>query len=213
VSAGASLGAMLVIIFGLTVSVGPFSAVPLASFAGAAVATAIVYWLATPYRKAMSTAVLLLAGVTMNAFFSALILFVQYLADFTQSFRTVRWLMGDLDVGSYGPLLAALPLLLLAFAAFAVLPRTLNLLTLGTDVAAARGVDVARAERVAFVSASLATGAAVSLAGPIGRNASSSRAIVKPCGSTPITVTGDSSSMIWRPMASDVPPISRCQNA
>ena len=59
---------------------------------------------------------LLLAGVTLNSFFSALILFVQYLADFTQSFRTVRWLMGDLDVGSYGPLVAALPLLLLAFA-------------------------------------------------------------------------------------------------
>lgn len=111
---------------------------------------------------------LLLAGVTLNSFFSALILFVQYLADFTQSFRTVRWLMGDLDVGSYGPLVAALPLLVVAFAAFAVLPRTLNLLTLGTDVAAARGVDVARAERLAFVSASLATGAAVSLAGPIG---------------------------------------------
>ena len=76
--------------------------------------------------------------------------------------------MGDLDVGSYGPILAALPLLVLAFAAFAVLPRTLNLLTLGTDVAAGRGVDVVRAERLAFVSASLATGAAVSLAGPIG---------------------------------------------
>jgi iron complex transport system permease protein len=44
----------------------------------------------------------------------------------------------------------------------------LNLLTLGADVAAARGVDVARAERLAFLSASLATGAAVSLAGPIG---------------------------------------------
>ncbi len=62
VSAGASLGAMLVIIFGITFSAGPFSAVPLASFAGAAVATGIVYWLATPYRRAMSTAVLLLAG-------------------------------------------------------------------------------------------------------------------------------------------------------
>jgi iron complex transport system permease protein len=35
-------------------------------------------------------------------------------------------------------------------------------------VAASRGVDVARAERLAFVSASLATGAAVSLAGPVG---------------------------------------------
>jgi iron complex transport system permease protein len=168
VSAGAALGAMLAIAFGLDLGTLGVSSVPIASFLGSMTATAIVYWLASRQRRGLSTNVLLLAGVTLNSFFSALILFVQYLADFTQSFRTVRWLMGDLDVGSYGPLLAALPLLVLAFAAFAVLPRTLNLLTLGTDVAAARGVDVLRAERLAFVSASLATGAAVSLAGPIG---------------------------------------------
>ena len=49
-----------------------------------------------------------------------------------------------------------------------LLPRTLNLLTLGDDVAASRGVDVGRAQRIAFLSASLATGAAISMAGPIG---------------------------------------------
>ena len=55
VSAGASLGAMLAIILGVSVAVGPFTAVPLASFAGASLATALVYWLATPYGRAMST--------------------------------------------------------------------------------------------------------------------------------------------------------------
>ena len=54
---------------------------------------------------------LLLAGVTMNAFFSALILFVQYFADFSQTYRILRWLMGDLDVSSYQPILTALPLM------------------------------------------------------------------------------------------------------
>jgi len=168
VSAGAALGAVLVIAAGLDLGALGVSTVPVASFTGSMAATAIVYWLARSQGRGLSTNVLLLAGVTLNAFFSALIMFVQYLADFTQSFRTVRWLMGDLDVGSYGPLVAALPFVLLAFATFAVLPRTLNLLTLGADVAAARGVDVGRAERLAFLSASLATGAAVSLAGPIG---------------------------------------------
>ena len=66
------------------------------------------------------------------------------------------------------PILAALPFLLVAFAVFAMLPRTLNLLTMGEDVAAARGVEVTSAQRWAFLSASLATGAAVSLGGPIG---------------------------------------------
>jgi len=111
---------------------------------------------------------MLLAGVTMNAFFSALILFVQYFADATQTLRTIRWLMGDLDIASYAPLLASLPLLCLALLVFAWLPRSLNLLSLGRDQAEARGVDVVRAQRLAFFSASLATGAAVSLGGPIG---------------------------------------------
>jgi iron complex transport system permease protein len=168
VSAGASLGAMLVIILGVSFSAGPFSAVPLASFAGAAVATGIVYWLATPYRRAMSTAVLLLAGVTLNSFFSALILFVQYVADFSQAYRAARWLMGDLDVGSFEPVVAALPAIAIAFAVFALLPSSLNVLSLGPDAAATRGVDVVRAQRLAFFSASLATSAAVALAGPIG---------------------------------------------
>ena len=168
VSAGAALGAMLAIAFGLDVGAMGVSSVPIASFIGSLVAIAIVYWLATSQKRGLSTNVLLLAGVTLNSFFSALILFVQYLADFAESFRTLRWLMGDLDVGSYGPILAALPFIVMAFVVFAALPRTLNLLTMGDDVAAARGVEVIQAQRWAFLSASLATGAAVSLGGPVG---------------------------------------------
>ena len=168
VSAGGALGAMLAIAFGLEVGMMGVSSIPIASFAGSLLAIGIVYWLASSQKRGLSTNVLLLAGVTLNSFFSALILFVQYMSDFTQSFRTVRWLMGDLDVGNYSPIIAALPFIMVAFAVFAVLPRTLNLLTLGEDVAAARGVEVIRAQRLAFLSASLATGAAVSLGGPIG---------------------------------------------
>src|ERR1019366_2308427 len=104
-------------------------------------------------RRGLSTTVLLLGGVTMTSFFSALILFTQYLADYADTFRTVRWLMGALDVGSYAPLLAALPLLIVAFGIFAVLPRSLDLISLGQDAAAARGVNVPRAEWLALVSA------------------------------------------------------------
>jgi iron complex transport system permease protein len=168
VSAGAALGAILVITLGGAVAFGPFSPVPLASLGGAFVAGAIVYALATRPGRAMSTSVLLLAGVTLNAFFSALVLFVQYMADFTDAYRTLRWLMGDLDVGSFDPILGALPLVGLAFLMFAALPSSLNLLSVGSDSAATRGVDVGGTQRRAFVSAALATSAAVSLAGPIG---------------------------------------------
>jgi iron complex transport system permease protein len=168
VSAGASLGAMTVIIFGGFAAVGPWSPVPVASLLGAGAASALVYLMATSPGRVMSTTVLLLAGVTLNAFLSALILFAQYLADFAEVYRAARWLMGDLDVGGFDPILGALPLLLAAFAGFATLPSSLNLLSVGSDLAASRGVDVARTQRWAFVSASLATGAAVAVAGPIG---------------------------------------------
>jgi iron complex transport system permease protein len=167
VSSGAALGAMIAITFHFDFTVAGVTAVPLASLAGSIAALAVVYALATARRRGLSTTVLLLGGVTMTSFFSALILFTQYMADFADTFRTVRWLMGALDVGSYTPVLAVLPLLVVAFGIFAVLPRSLDLISLGTDAAAARGVNVLRAERLALVGASLATGAAVSVAGPV----------------------------------------------
>jgi iron complex transport system permease protein len=168
IDAGASLGAMLAITFGPTVLLFGVPISPIASFAGALLAVAVVYFLASARHHGLSTHVLLLAGVTLNGFFSALILFVQYFADFAETFRMLRWLMGDLDVSSYQPLVTALPLLSIAFAAFAWLARPLNLLSLGVDAAESRGLDATRAQRLAFLSGSLATGAAVSISGPIG---------------------------------------------
>jgi iron complex transport system permease protein len=167
VSSGAALGAMLAITFHLDFSISGLPAIPLASFAGSLCALGVVYALAAGRRRGLSTTVLLLAGVTMTGFLSALTLFAQYMSDFTATFRTVRWLMGMLDVGGYGPILTVLPMLAVAFGLFATLPRSLDLISLGADAAAARGVNVVRAERTALISASLATGAAVSIGGPI----------------------------------------------
>ena len=139
VSAGAALGAMIAITFG---SIWPVGGVATASLAGALLAVFVVYALASARHRGLSTTVLLLAGVTLNAFFSALILFVQYLSNFADTYRALRWLMGDLDVASYLPILAALPFVVVAFLAFAWLARPLNLLSLGAEAAGTRGVNV-----------------------------------------------------------------------
>ena len=167
VSAGAALGAVLAITLNADFSLLGVSAIPLATLAGSLGALAIVYGLSAARRRGASSMVLLLAGVTLTTLFGALTTFVRYLADFTQTLQTVRWLMGSLDVGSYGPIGAALVPLTLACAGFASLPRVLDLLSVGAESAAARGVNVPRAEKIALASASLATGAAVSLAGPL----------------------------------------------
>ena len=168
VSSGAALGAMIAITFQIDLDFAGAASIPLASLAGSLGALAIVYVLATARRRGLSATVLLLAGVTMTAFFSALILFIQYLSDATATFRTVRWLMGMLDVGGYASLITVLPVLLLAAALLTSLPRSLDLISLGADAAAGRGVDVQRAEQRALIGASLATGAAVAVSGPIG---------------------------------------------
>ena len=168
VSGAAALGAMSAIALHLDLTPLGATAIPVMCFSGAMTGTALVYFLATRMRGGLSTNVLLLAGVTLNTLFSALITFVQYLVDAADWYRTARWLLGNLDVSSFNPILAAMPLIGLSLVLFAMLPRTLNLLTLGEDVAGSRGVDVTHAQRIAFLSASLATGAAVSLAGPIG---------------------------------------------
>jgi iron complex transport system permease protein len=168
ISAGAALGAMLVLTFGGALTAAAWATVPLASFLGAMGAVLVVYLMTIARHRGFSTNVLLLAGVTLNSLLSALILLVQYFADMTRAMQTMRWLLGDLDVASYSPILAAMPMLVCACLVFLVLPRSLNLLALGDDHAAARGVDVLRTQRLAFFSASLATGAAVSVGGPIG---------------------------------------------
>lgn len=167
VSGGAALGATAAITFHIDYVVLGVSAVPLSSLAGSIGGLVVVYALATARRRGMAATGLLLAGIALNAFFSAVVLFVQSLADSAETFRTVRWLMGSLDVGSYAPIVGALPLVAVAAVGLGSLPRALDLMTLGRDAAAARGVHVRRTEQVALVSASLATGAAVSLGGPI----------------------------------------------
>jgi iron complex transport system permease protein len=168
VSAGAALGAVLAITFNADFTLLGVTAVPLASFAGSIGALIIVYGLSAARRRGTSTLVLLLAGVTLTSLLSAISAFVRYLADFTETLRTVRWLMGSLDVGAFTPIAVAIVPMGIAIVGFAMLPRVLDLISMGAESASARGVDVARAERVALVSASLATGSAVALAGPIG---------------------------------------------
>ena len=168
VSTGASLGAMIAITSGWTLPFFAGASVPASALIGSMGSVFIVYSLARAKHSGLSTTVLLLAGVTLNAFFSAIILFVQYISSFADLFRAMRWLMGNLDVSSYTPLLGALPLAAAAGAVFFWLAKPLNLLAAGTDAAESRGLDVVRTQRLAFFSASIITGAAVSVGGPIG---------------------------------------------
>lgn len=167
VSSGGAMGAVIAIKLGLDISVFGFSAVPLFSFAGSAGAVILVYALAQS-RGQLPTSILLLAGVSISFFFSALILFTHYLADFTESHKMLRWLMGGLDIIGYGSILKILPFWGAGITLLLIKMRDLDQLSFGSYVAWSRGVDVARSQKTCFLAASLVTSAVVSLAGPIG---------------------------------------------
>ena len=167
ISSGGALGAVLAIKLGLDFAVFGVSAVPFVSFLGSLGAIALVYSLAHA-RGQLPTSILLLAGVSVSFFFSALILFVHYIADFTESHQMLRWLMGGLDIIGYGALLRILPFWLGGLALLLAKSRDLNQLSFGAYLASSRGVDVAGSQRLCYVAASLLTSSVVSLAGPIG---------------------------------------------
>jgi iron complex transport system permease protein len=138
-----------------------------AAAAGALLSMLLVYGIAAR-KRGLDGSRMLLAGVAVSFTFSGLLLFIQYLADFSGSFRIVRWLMGNLDVvGTRAPLeLGAVTLL--GMAVVLLHARALDLLTVGETEALTRGLNVRRTETVLFLTVSIVVGQTVSITGPIG---------------------------------------------
>lgn len=167
ISSGAALGAGLAILFGLTGSVLAFSALPLCAMLGGLLAVLLVYRIASGYGY-LPVHTLLLAGVILNAVFSAMVMFVTSIMEPNRSFGMMAWLMGTLTAPDY-PALSVLALYLLA-GVFLLFSRaaSLNVLTLGEETARALGVEVESVKKVVFFTAALLTGAVVSVSGMIG---------------------------------------------
>ena len=168
VSSGAALGAVIAISLGLPYSIAGIPTIPIAAFLGSLGAISLVFSLARTRTGDFPTPILLLAGVTANFFFAALVMLIHYLSDFTQSFRIVRWLMGGLDITSYKTLLSISPMLFIGFAVLIFYGRDFNVMSTGIQSAMSRGVEVIKVQKIGFIMASLLTGAVVSLSGPIG---------------------------------------------
>lgn len=168
VASGASLGASVYIHLGLSVSLLAIPGGTWCAFAGALCAIGLVYGF-TCVKPGFSTATMLLAGVAISFFFSSLILFLQYISDFTRTHRMLRWVMGGLDniVGFYD-VLTVLPFVAAGSLVVLCSRHELDLITTGEDLAAARGVAVKRVKVFLFFTASLMVGAVVAVCGPIG---------------------------------------------
>jgi iron complex transport system permease protein len=115
----------------------------------------------------MSSFTLLLAGISINTICLAAILFLQYIANFGQTFAIVRWLMGGIDAVEYSTLAWLAAATLPAVALIFLKARDWNLMAVGEEWAAARGVNVSRLMLTGYLLGSFVTGSVTALTGPI----------------------------------------------
>lgn len=167
ISSGAALGAALALLFGVGVSVMSLSALPVCAFAGALLSLLIMYRISSA-QYGFSVYTLLLAGVVLNAIFSAFIMFLTSIAEPNRAFAMYAWLMGTLTGPDSSTLAVLVVYLGLGLLLLGTQAQSLNVLTLGEETARSLGVEVERVKKRVFLAAALLTGAVVSFSGIIG---------------------------------------------
>jgi iron complex transport system permease protein len=165
-AAGAGLGATIVVAYAPASSLTG-DLLPIGAFVGAALAVVAAYVLGRSAGIAAGPGALVLAGVTIASFLTALQTFVQQ-----QHVDTVQevysWLLGRLATSGWRDVGIVLPYAVVAWVVIIAHRRLLDVLSVGDEEAAALGVNVARVRLFVVTAATIATAAAVAVSGLIG---------------------------------------------
>jgi iron complex transport system permease protein len=161
ISAGAGLAAMALMMLAPSLT----ALVPLAAFAGALGAAAVVFLLA--WERGVNPLRLVLAGVAVAAFFGGgMTALSVFFSDKVQG--TVSWLAGGFAGASWQSVRMIVPYSVIGIIGTLCLYRRLNALQLGDDVARTLGVRVDRTRTMLIALAALLAASAVSVAGLLG---------------------------------------------
>lgn len=163
-SGGSALAAVLVIALGI----GGVWTLPLAAFTGALLALALVYRLSLVHGRRLDSHILLLAGVVVSAFTSAVVGAILTLSEAGQLRNVFLWMLGGLGGASWQSVAIFAAYSVLPLAALAWHSRGFDLLALGDDSARHLGADPQRLRRVAYLATGCLTAAAVATCGMIG---------------------------------------------
>lgn len=163
VSAGASLGAVISIYFGIAFVSS--AATPLCGMIGALGAMAMTFALG----RGGGTLSLVLAGAAVNGFMGALISLALNIAPSVQAaYEIMTWLMGSLANRSWDHIYLSAPFILVGCGMLAFTGRALDALSLGETQAQSLGVNLGRLRIIALVGTAMAVGAATSVTGAVG---------------------------------------------
>jgi iron complex transport system permease protein len=165
VAAGAGLGATLAIAYGGS-TVHRFDLLPLAAFLGAGLGVTLSYILGQAAGDGRSPAALVLAGVTVVAFLTAVQTFVQQ--QHSESLQEIYgWILGRLSTSGWHEVVLVAPYIVLGSIVILMHRRLLDVLSVGDEEAATLGVNVKRVRLVVVVAATVGTAAAVAVSGLI----------------------------------------------
>lgn len=165
-SAGAATGASLAIVLGIGKIFGGFS-IPVLAFIGSCVTIFVVYNIAKTDGK-VSTETLLLSGIAVSFFLSAIVSFLEIIASHEQLRNVVLWLMGSFSLASWFDVrLVVLPIFCGIFVLY-FLSSELNALQFGEETALHLGIEVETVKKILLLTASLVTAISVSVSGIIG---------------------------------------------
>ena len=162
VASGAGLGAIVI----MSMPQAGRYLVPLGAFLGALITIASVYQLAKVGQMVPLTT-LILAGVAIGSFTSALTSFLMLISD-QMVLQAMGFLLGGSTVSGWDPLVIALPYFAIGLTLLVLSGHSLNVLQFGEEQARQLGLPVERIKLFIIISASLTTAAAVSFSGVIG---------------------------------------------
>ena len=163
ISSGSAFGAVLGIIFGFGFTIG----IPMMAFLGALFTIWMVMTLGAR-QMGMESSTILLTGVIINAFFTAIIMFFISTSSDSRLHTMLFWLYGDLSQSQYSQLVLIAPLVILASVILFGFAKDLNILTSGEDNALQLGVEVERTKKLGLLIVSLIMGLIVAFSGLIG---------------------------------------------
>jgi len=167
VSSGAALGAVAAMLVGLPIAIwGGIGAVPLFAFAGGTATLLLVYQLARVGQE-VPVMPLLLAGIALSAFLSALVSLLTYFAD-EKLHQVVFWTMGGLGGATWTKVKIMIPYALLGFGCVYLFYRELNAMLFGEETARHLGINTEKVKKILLAGSSLMVAAAVSTSGIIG---------------------------------------------
>jgi len=167
-STGASLGAALVIVLGVGVSLLGVNSLQILAFVGSLITVLLVYNISRVGSRVPVTT-LLLTGIAVSLFQNAIVTFLKVIAEESLLHGLVFWIIGSLaPTESWDKVFAILPFILIGTAVAYLYSRDLNILALGEDQAQHLGVEIEKVKTILLVSGALMTAAAVSISGLIG---------------------------------------------